>query len=167
MEEKAFQDYYPDHLSHCYGCGRLNEYGYHIKTVWDGDDTLTIFHPQQFHTALPGFVYGGLLASLIDCHGTGSAAAAMYKKEGRNMDTEPSFRFLTGSLFVKYLKPTSLGSTLQIRGKITSIEGKKVTVNVEIIANNVVTVIGEVVAIQVPDRYIDEIIQNAERNKSK
>jgi len=27
MNHKAFQDYYPDELNYCYGCGRLNEQG--------------------------------------------------------------------------------------------------------------------------------------------
>jgi len=161
MRIKAFQDYYPDHLSQCYGCGKLNEYGYQIKTFWDGDETLTTFTPKLYHTAVPGFVYGGLLASLIDCHATGSAAGAMYRKENREMDTEPSFRFLTGSLSVKYLKPTPINCTLQIRGRIRGIEGKKVTIDVDVIANGVITVKGEVVAIQVPDKYIDEIIKSA------
>ena len=161
MRIKAFQDYYPDHLSQCYGCGKLNEHGYQIKTFWDGDETLTTFTPKLYHTAVPGFVYGGLLASLIDCHATGSAAGAMYRKENREMDTEPSFRFLTGSLNVKYLKPTPINCTLQIRGRIKGIEGKKVTIDVDVIANGVITVKGEVVAIQVPDKYIDEIIKSA------
>lgn len=161
MEIQAFQDYYPDHLSHCYGCGKLNEHGYQIKTVWDGDETLTTFTPMHYHTAVPGFVYGGLLASLIDCHGTGSAAAAMYKQENREMNTEPSFRFLTGSLNVKYVKPTPIDCTLQIRGKIREIKGKKVTVDVEVWAKGEVTVTGEVVTIQVPDRYIKDIIESA------
>ncbi len=160
MDIKAFQDYYPDHLSHCYGCGKLNEYGYQIKTVWDGDETLTTFKPQPQHTAIPGFVYGGLLASLIDCHGTGSAAAAMYKQENREMDTEPSFRFLTGTLNVKYLKPTPIDCTLEIRGKIREISGKKVTVDVRVLAKGIVTVTGEVITIQVPDKYIQEIIKS-------
>jgi acyl-coenzyme A thioesterase PaaI-like protein len=161
MENNAFQDFYPDHLSHCYGCGKLNKHGYQIKTFWDGDETLTTFTPEQYHTAVPGFVYGGLLASLIDCHATGSAAGAMYRKENRGMDTEPAFRFLTGSLKVKYLKPTPLNCTLQIRGRILGIDGKKVTIEVDVIANGVITVQGEVVAIQVPDKYIDEIIKSA------
>jgi len=160
MAIKGFQDYYPDHLSHCYGCGKLNEQGYQIKTVWDGDETLTTFTPKHYHTAVPGFVYGGLLASLIDCHATGSAAGAMYRKENREMDTEPSFRFLTGSLNVKYLKPTPIDCTLQIRGKIKEIDGKKVTIDVDVIANGVVTVKGEVVAIQVPDKYIEDIMKS-------
>ena len=161
MSSKAFQDYYPDHLSHCYGCGRLNELGYQIKTVWDGDETLTTFTPKHYHTAVPGFVYGGLLASLIDCHATGSAAGAMYRNEKREMDTEPSFRFLTGSLFVKYLKPTPINCTLKIRGRIKEVIGKKVTVEVDVIANDTITVTGEVVAIQVPDKYIEDIIKSA------
>jgi len=41
MREKAFQGYYPDHLAWCYGCGRLNEHGYQIKTYWDSDETVT------------------------------------------------------------------------------------------------------------------------------
>lgn len=161
MESKAFQDYYPDHLSHCYGCGKLNEHGYQIKTYWDGDETLTTFTPKEYHTAVPGFVYGGLLASLIDCHATGSAAGAMYRQENREMDSEPSFRFLTGTINVKYLKPTPINCTLQIRGKILAIDGKKVTIGVDVIADGVVTVKGEVVAIQVPEKYIDDIIRSA------
>ena len=91
MTKKAFQDYYPDHLSHCYGCGKLNTHGYQIKTFWDGDETLTTFTPKPYHTAIPGFVYGGLLASLIDCHATGSAAGAMYKKENREMEIKAKY----------------------------------------------------------------------------
>ncbi|HEM61758.1 MAG TPA: PaaI family thioesterase, partial [Chloroflexi bacterium] len=79
MNQKAFQDYYPDDLSHCYGCGRLNEYGHQIKSYWDGEETVCTFLPEPYHTAIPGFVYGGLIASLIDCHSTATAAAAKYR----------------------------------------------------------------------------------------
>jgi len=123
---KAFQDYYPENLSHCYGCGAKNEHGHRIKTFWDGDETVTRFTPEPFHTAVPGFTYGGLLASLIDCHSTGTAAAAMYRQEGRAMDTLPAFRFVTGSLHVDYLKPTPINETLEIRGRVKEIKGRKV-----------------------------------------
>jgi len=73
MSEKAFQDYYPDDYSYCYGCGRLNPAGLHIKTYWDGDETISRYTPRPEHMAVPGFVYGGLIASLIDCNGTGAA----------------------------------------------------------------------------------------------
>ena len=83
MQKKAFQDFYPDDHSHCYGCGRLNALGLQVKSYWDGDETVAHFTPQPHHTAIPGYVYGGLIASLIDCHSTGSAAAAGYRQEGR------------------------------------------------------------------------------------
>ena len=100
MDQKAFQEYYPGNLSHCYGCGRLNEHGLQIKSYWDGEETVCIFHTQPYHMAIPGYVYGGLIASLIDCHCTGTAAAAAYRAEGRAMGTEPALRFLTASLHV-------------------------------------------------------------------
>ena len=65
MKEGAFQDYYPDELSYCYGCGRLNEHGHQLKSYWDGDETVAHFEPSPNHIAIPGYVYGGLIASLI------------------------------------------------------------------------------------------------------
>ena len=121
MEVKAIQDYYPDELSYCYGCGRLNEQGHQIKSFWDGDETIAHFTPQEYHMAVPGFVYGGLIASLIDCHGTGSAALASYRAENREPDTQPPFRFVTASLQVDYLRPTPLGVELELRGKIVEL----------------------------------------------
>jgi hypothetical protein len=79
MLDKSFQDYYPDAMAHCYGCGRLNKSGHQIKSYWDGEESVCRFQPKPYHIAIPGYVYGGLLASLIDCHGTGTAAAAAYR----------------------------------------------------------------------------------------
>lgn len=156
--QKSFQDYYPDHMAHCYGCGRLNEYGHQIKSVWDGDESVCYFDPKPYHIAIPGYVYGGLLASLIDCHGTGTAAAAAYRAAGRNMDTEPALRFLTASLHVDYLKPTPLGVTLEIRGRVKEVKERKVVIEEWIVASGETTVRGEVVAVQVPDRLIKELL---------
>ena len=71
----AFQAAYPDDVAHCYGCGRLNEHGHRLESRWSGDETVARFTPKPYHTAIPGYVYGGLIASLVDCHGTGTAAA--------------------------------------------------------------------------------------------
>jgi len=159
--QKAFQNFYPDHMSHCYGCGRLNEHGYQIKSLWDGDESVCYFDPKPYHISIPGYVYGGLLASLIDCHGTGTAAAAAYWEAGRGMDTEPALRFLTGSLHVDYLKPTPMGVTLEVRGKVKEVKGRKVVIEEWIVANGVTTVRGEVVAVQVPEQLVDELLENA------
>jgi len=150
---QEFQDYSPENVAHCYGCGRLNQQGHQIKTFWEGDETVTHFQPRPEHTAIPGFVYGGLLASLIDCHCTGTAAAAMYRAESRAMDSLPVFRFVTGALQVSYLKPTPLGPLLEIRGKVKEIKGRKVVVEATVYAEGVATARGEVVALQMPDTF--------------
>jgi len=154
MNDKAFQDYYPDNLAQCYGCGRLNEQGYQIKSHWDGEESVAYFTPLPYHKAIPGYVYGGLLASLVDCHGTGTAAAAAYRATGREMDSEPPLRFLTASLHVNYLRPTPLGPVLEVRGRVKEIKGRKVVIEAWIVAGGQVTVRGEIVAVQVPEDLI-------------
>jgi acyl-coenzyme A thioesterase PaaI-like protein len=157
MTSTAFQDYYPDHLSHCYGCGRLNEYGLHIKSYWDGEETVCHFHPKPYHTAIPGYIYGGLIASIIDCHSTGTAAAAAYRAEGRAMDTQPPLRFVTGSLHVDYLKPTPLGNDfLDLRSQIKEIKGRKVVVTTTLSVRGEICARGEVVAVRMPEQLIPQ-----------
>ena len=151
METKAFQDYYPDDLSYCYGCGRLNEHGLQIKSYWDGEETVATFTPRPYHMAIPGYVYGGLIASLIDCHSTGTAAAAAHRAEGREMGTEPILRFVTASLHVDYLRPTPLGVPLEIRGRVKEIKGRKVVVTTTVTAEGEICARGEVVAVQMPE----------------
>jgi acyl-coenzyme A thioesterase PaaI-like protein len=154
MNPKAFQDYYPDHLSHCYGCGRLNESGYKIQSRWDGDESVCTFKPMPYHMSIPGYVYGGLIASLMDCHGTGTASAAAYRDQGREMNTEPPLRFLTASLHVDFLKPTPLGGILEVRGRVKEVKGRKVVVSTTLLAGGEVCARGEVVAVQVPEHLI-------------
>ncbi len=156
--QKAFQDYYPDDVAHCYGCGRLNAHGHQIKSYWDGDESVAHFTPEPYHTAVPGYVYGGLIASLIDCHSTGTAAAAAYRAAGREMDTEPVLRYLTASLHVDYLKPTPIGGPLELRGKVKEIKGRKVVITSTLSANGVVCATGEVVAVQVPDQFMAQLL---------
>ena len=150
---KGIQDFYPDHFAQCYGCGRLNEHGHQIKTNWNGDETITRFVPKNYHTAIPGFVYGGLLASLIDCHGTGSAALALAKEKGIELSDSNAPRCVTASLQVKYLKPTPIGGEIEIRGKIKEVSQRKAIVETELYANGILCVFGEVISVLVPDDF--------------
>jgi acyl-coenzyme A thioesterase PaaI-like protein len=153
----AIQDFYPDDFSHCYGCGRLNPRGLHIKTRWDGEEAVAIFTPREEHTSVPGFVYGGLLASLIDCHAIGAASAAVERAVGRRIGEATAPRFVTGALKIDYLKPTPLGGALTLRALIREIGPRKVLVDVSLSEGGVETVRGEVVAVRMPDsmRQVD------------
>lgn len=148
MDQKAFQDYYNDEHSACYGCGRLNPHGLQIKSYWEGDESVCRFSPAPYHTAIPGYVYGGLIASVIDCHGTGTAAAAAYRAAGRPMGAGSEIRFVTASLHVDYLRPTPIDAPLELRGKIEEIKGRKVIVGINVSSKGEVCARGKVVAVQ-------------------
>ncbi len=158
MSDKAFQDYYREEGSWCYGCGRLNEHGLHIKSYWlDDEQSVCRFTPQAYHMAMPGYVYGGLIASLVDCHGTGTAAAAAYRAQHRPMDSDPPLRFVTASLHVDYLKPTPLGVTLELRGRVAEIKGRRIVVEVSVQAGETLCARGRVVAVQIPEHLREKI----------
>lgn len=146
----AVQDFYPDDFAHCYGCGRLNPHGLQLKTRWDGDETVARFTPAPEHMALPGFVYGGLIASLIDCHAMGTAAAATLRADGYDVGAVPSPRFVTAALRVDYLKPTPLGPALEIRARVRERTPRKAVIESTVSAGGVITARGEVVAVPMP-----------------
>ncbi len=154
MTQKAFQDYYPDDLAQCYGCGRLNEHGLHVKSYWDGEESVSTFVPKPYHTAMPGSVYGGLIASVIDCHGTGTAAAAAYRAQGRELGSQPPLRFVTASLHVDYLRPTPIEGPLELRSQVKEVKGRKVVVSTTLSVGGEVCARGEVVAVQLREDMV-------------
>lgn len=147
----ALQDHYPDDFAHCYGCGRLNGAGLHVRSRPDGGEMLARFTPRPEHMAVPGYVYGGLLASLVDCHAMGTASAAALRAAGLTIGAQPSPRFVTASLHLEYLKPTPLGVELEIRARAVEVGERKVKVQGTVSANGVVTVTSEVLAVRMPD----------------
>jgi acyl-coenzyme A thioesterase PaaI-like protein len=100
--------------------------------------------------ALPGYVYGGLIASLIDCHAMGTAAAATLRAEGMEVGAAPSPRFVTAALRVDYLKPTPLGPELEIRARVRERTARKVVIESTVSAGGVITARGEAVAVPLP-----------------
>jgi acyl-coenzyme A thioesterase PaaI-like protein len=160
MSQKAFQDFYPEDFSHCYGCGQLNNNGLQIKSYWDNNETICRFTPDDVHIAFPGVVYGGLIASLIDCHCVGSAAAAMYRYENRDMESLPPIRCVTASLKVDFLAPTPLGVELELRGSIIEVTGKKAVIDCKVSAGETICATGHVVAVKMPDSMAKTVGHN-------
>lgn len=149
MSEMAFQDFYPDEYAHCYGCGRLNNEGYQIKSYWEGDESVCHFLPdKKYSGGMKDILYGGLIASLIDCHGAGTAAAA--KARELNIEMKPGLmpRFVTASLKVDYLAPTPVGKEIELRAKVEEIKGRKVTISVNLLAEEEICAKGSVIMVQ-------------------
>ncbi len=148
MSDTPIQNYYPEDVSYCFGCGHRNKHGHQLKTYWDGGNSTARFTPKEYHTALPGYVYGGLIASLIDCHGTGTASAAMADKRGIDPAAEGAPRFVTASLQVNYRKPTPIDKELKLTGSVKEITDRKVVVDIQLFADNTVCAEGTVITVE-------------------
>lgn len=158
MEEikHAIQDEYPDNFAKCYGCGRLNKDGLHVRTGWEGDNTVSYYTPRENEIAVEGVVYGGLIASIIDCHGIGSAALAFHRKNGHEPgDGVDAPRFVTASLHIDYLKPTPHGVTLKLVSEVEEVHPKRFIAHTELIADGEICAKGEVVAAMMPESFLE------------
>ena len=152
MTDKAFQDYYPDNVAQCYGCGRLNEHGLQIKSYWEGDETVCHFRPDRItgHPRLRLRRADRVADRLPRDRHRGRRDVP---GEGRAMDTEPPLRFVTASLHVDYLRPTPIDAVLELRGQVKELRGRKVIVAVTLAAPGEVCARGEVVCVRMPEEF--------------
>ncbi len=152
MWDKAIQDCYIEEVAHCFGCGRLNKDGMQIKSYWNGEECICHYTPKPYYTGgFPGFIYGGLISSLIDCHGAATASAAKLQDEGFTLDDRPPSRFVTASLKVDYLKPTPIDKGLELKGRPKEISDRKVIVTITLSADGVICARGEAVMVKLPE----------------
>lgn len=144
------QHRYPEDAAHCYGCGRSNPAGLHLESGWEGDEVVARFTPRAEHISIPGFVYGGLIAALIDCHAMATAAAHVERVAGNKAGAGELARYVTAALKVDYLLPTPLGPELLLRARVTESGRRKQVVAVSVAAEGRETARGEVVAVPMP-----------------
>ena len=149
MEQEALQDKAPEVISKCWGCGRNNEHGLQIKSYWTGEEAVCTWKPQKYHLAFPGILNGGIIAALIDCHCMATAGAALIKEKGIEISENMKEGIITGSLFIKYLKPTPINNPVTLRARVKEISGRKITVFCELYSKDELCVTGEAVAIKI------------------
>lgn len=133
----------------CFGCGPQNPKGLKIKSYWEGEYVIMHYTPDDSHVGWPSLVYGGLISCLIDCHSNWTAIAHHYRLEHRAPGTLPRIECVTGSLGIKYIKPTPMGVPLFLKAKIEGDIGRKTRVICEVYANDILTVIGDSVFVRV------------------
>jgi acyl-coenzyme A thioesterase PaaI-like protein len=144
MKNIAFQDRWPDLGASCWGCGRNNEHGLKIKSFWDGDEAVCDWEPKDYHLAFPGYLNGGIIASIIDCHCLNLANATYARESGKKME-EVVGGYLTGVLNVKYLRPTPI-KTVTLRAKIVEKGEKKIKVSCDLYSDKNLCATGGITA---------------------
>lgn len=92
----------------CFGCGPANAEGLQLKSYpqLDGSVTAT-FQPWPQHDNGGGFLNGGIIATVLDCH----SAAAVHQEAFLNgwMPAEgESLAYVTAGIDVRYRRPAPL-----------------------------------------------------------
>lgn len=152
LAKVAIQDQLKD--NYCFGCGADNPHGMQIKSFWDGETSICHYLPKPEQSAGPThYVYGGTIASLIDCHCVGTAIADHYQRDGREVGTEPEIWCVTARLSVNYLAPTPIDQQIVLSARVKERGEKKSVIQCQVMSGDIRTAEGEVIAIRVADSW--------------
>ncbi len=164
-EMKIFNQYSLQELAApegvCFGCGQKNENGLQIKSYWDVDNVHVIMRhtPDSRYIGWPSLVYGGLISCLVDCHSNWTVMAYHYRAEGREPETLPRIDCVTGTLGVKYIKPTPMGVPLTLKARVEGEVARKTRVLCEVYAGDTLTVLGDSIFVRVDVGHLAKTAQ--------
>ncbi len=148
--KRSIQDWYPEGYSHCYGCGRNNAKGLHVRSFEDGDDFVAQVAPCKDEISHPGTAYAGYVASLLDCHAVAAASAAAHRARGHAVGDGEIMPFMTAELKVEFVRPTPAGVPYELRARALFVQGHKVIAKAELRAGDRVCARAEVHAVEIP-----------------
>lgn len=149
-----FQDFMPGNI--CFGCGKEHPEGLRIQSRWEGEESVATWHSRPEFRGWATLLNGGIIATLVDCHCMGTAMADAYRREHRSLDSAPYYRYATGTLTVKYLKPTHNDLPVHLRARVTEVKGRKTVLSCQVFSGEELTAEAEVVAIRVFDSSQDQ-----------
>lgn len=148
----AIQDLIPH--NHCYGCGPENPDGMQIKSYWDGNESTCTYMPRPEQCAGPThLLYGGTIASLIDCHSICTAMAHQYELDGHAVGEGEPLWCVTGTLSIRYLKAIPIDKPVVLKARIAESAGRKTTIQCNMYSDDELVAEGEVIAIRVPESW--------------
>jgi acyl-coenzyme A thioesterase PaaI-like protein len=139
----------------CWGCGADNHAGLQLQSHWQDDaTTVARWTPSPEHAAGPRHVVnGGIIATVLDCHGVVTAVADAYRRAGREIGSEPELWYATTAMQVEYLRPTPLGPELLLRAEVVSVDGTRSAVDCVLEAEGKARARAHVEVVQVPDEW--------------
>ena len=115
----------------CFGCGPANAEGLQIKSYPIENGLKMTFETEDMHQAFPGMINGGIIGTLMDCHGNWTAAMAIMESR---KETEPPCT-VTASYSIKLRRPTPHGVPLEITSQVESLDGDRAEISMKLIAN--------------------------------
>jgi len=116
----------------CFGCGQRNPKGLRLRS-YPGDGLVTAeFTPWAEHDNGLGHLNGGIIGTVLDCH---SAAAVMHEADLRGWPPLPGavLSYVTAGLSLRYLRPSPLHETVELRASVISASEAEMTVEAELV----------------------------------
>lgn len=145
----SLQERYAPH-NRCFGCGPANRRGLRIRSFPTGDsptsEVVAEWTPQRHHEAFDNVLNGGIIGTLLDCHGNWTAIWHLMCRDGLE-EAPPS---VTADFLVTMRRPTPTDGPVRITARVVESAGPRVTVEAELEAGGRVTAtcIGHFVAVE-------------------
>lgn len=136
----------------CWGCGPANDEGLHLESyvAEDGDTLVATVDPAAtFDGGGPDVMYGGHIASLVDCHSIWAAITFAYRAEDRPLGSDPRIAYVTGDISVEFHRPTPVDRPVHLAARIAGEVDKRTTIRSEVGPEGQVTATGEVEAVRI------------------
>jgi len=128
----SLQDTYFPELP-CFGCGPANEKGLRLKSfAGAGGDVVASFSPWPEHDNGLGFLNGGIIATLLDCHSAAAVTHAAYES-GWPPLPGAALPYVTAGLDVRYLRPAPLEEEVGLVARILAASESEITAEVELV----------------------------------
>jgi acyl-coenzyme A thioesterase PaaI-like protein len=137
MEGGVQRQFAPNSI--CFGCGPANEKGLQIDSYRCEKGLELRFTPNDEHQAFPGMINGGIIGSLMDCHGNWAAAVALM--DGHNLEEIPCT--VTANYSISLRRPTPAGVELYILAEIEELFEDRAKVKMTLSANDKICATGE------------------------
>ena len=151
----AIQDRYGERFQHCWGCGPRNDLGLHLKTYpsLDGECCISRIKLEKAYTGgVPSNVFGGMIATIFDCHGTASAAWFAHHQKGLELtETTLIGRFITARLEIDYLSPSPIDDEIVVISTLEELGERKAIISMEMTVATKVRAKAKMVAVAVKD----------------
>ena len=138
----------------CFGCGPANPRGLRLESFVEEDGTVVArFDPWPEHDNGLGFLNGGIIATLLDCHGICTAVADAYRRESRDVGSDPELWYATASMTVDYLRPAPVDAPVDLTGRVVEVDDRFTTVACSLDSAGKPRATATVRAVRVPDSW--------------
>jgi acyl-coenzyme A thioesterase PaaI-like protein len=131
--ESIQESLYPDLT--CFGCGHANPDGFHLRSYREGERTVATFTPRPEHDNGFGFLNGGIIATVLDCH---TAAVTLWEanERGWSADDGAPVPFITSGFDVRFLRPTPLGPAVTLSAEPVEVAEQAIVVAAELVVDD-------------------------------